>query len=82
MGDANAELSRTDLSNGIDALLAIRLRFIIIAPSLPHAANGRFKCDDFVGSGDGYKAVRRLSPGGIAPMGTNDPKQPAATGSL
>ena len=42
MGDANAELSRTDLSHGIGTLLAIRLRSTIIAPSLPHAANGRF----------------------------------------
>jgi hypothetical protein len=47
IGGANAELSRTDLSNGIGALLAIRLDSMVISPSLPHVANGRFNAITF-----------------------------------
>jgi hypothetical protein len=34
---------RADSSDGICALLAIRLRSIIVSLNLPHATNGRFK---------------------------------------
>ena len=35
-------MSGTDLSNGICALLAIRLGFMYFGLSLPHTTNGRF----------------------------------------
>jgi hypothetical protein len=81
----NRSWGGTDFSDGIFALLAIRLGSIAVSLSLPHAANGRFKamisCDPLPGFGceltdsfrqdsDGYSYAINITDAVAASIGS------------